>query len=116
MIGVASEFSDDQRTQLLSRLARREGPSFLFEVVPIAFIGDAPRASALVPVNNKKARTHIGHLEIAERAAMARLVRGTSGACVDYVRDVRDHLRALTITDSMSKTSPTKCIDPMPRW
>lgn len=98
VIGVAFEFWDDQRAQILSRLAPREGPSFSFEVLPISFI-DAPSVRALVPVNNRKVRTYIGHLQIAERAAMARLARGTSGACADYVRDVRDHLRALTIED-----------------
>jgi cation transport regulator ChaC len=48
--------------------------------------------------------TYIGNVDIALRADMARLARGTDGACADYVRDIHEKLTSLGIVDTDVET------------
>ena len=99
IVGVAFEFSDDDKAAIAGELAAREGPSFSLEMLAISLPGAGGEVAALVPVNNRRARTYIGQSSISDRAKLALAARGTKGACSDYIRNVQRQLRGLGIAD-----------------
>jgi cation transport protein ChaC len=98
-IGLAFEFPDDSRDAVLAFLQKREGASFSLSELEVS-LEACQSVSAIVAVNDSKASTYIGHLPIQQRAAMAYAAKGTSGACVDYVRGIHDKLKELEIADT----------------
>jgi len=99
VVGVAFEFPDEGKAAILGELAAREGPSFSLEPLAVSLPASSDAVAALVPVNDRRARTYIGHSPVSDRVKMALIARGTKGACSDYVRHVRAHLIELGITD-----------------
>jgi len=86
-----------------SILKKREGDSFMLEEKDVVLqSGTCVRAVVPVnePVNDSFKGTFIGRLPLAERARMAKLAYGSSGACRDYVKNIREKLVALAINDS----------------
>ncbi len=98
-VGVTFEFSDNDKAAIVGELAAREGPPFSLETHEVSLPAAGGGVAALVPVNDRRARTYIGHSAVSERVGMALIARGTKGACSDYVRHVRDHLVELGIAD-----------------
>lgn len=96
--GMLFEFPDDRRDAVMAELRKREGPSFELEVKELT-LADGTVASAVVPINNPSRDTFIGDKPVDERARMAREARGQSGACADYIRNIRDKLLDLDIQD-----------------
>ena len=96
--GTVFEFLDEQRTSVENLLKGREGESFALVEVPVR-LPDGREVRALTPVNDRNASTYIGAIPLPERAGMARIARGTSGTCVDYVRNIHQKLNTLGIVD-----------------
>jgi glutathione-specific gamma-glutamylcyclotransferase len=97
--GTAFEFPDGQRAAIEELLTEREGKSFAFPELSVR-LPDGRVIRALTPVNDREGRTYIGNVELAQRASMARTAVGTSGPCVEYVRNIHKKLTALGIVDT----------------
>jgi cation transport protein ChaC len=97
-IGTAFEIPESQRAAVLDMLRRREGPSFALPELPVR-LPHGREVPAVTPVNDRKSRTYIGGIALSERAAMARQAEGEAGRCADYVRNIRERLQGLGITD-----------------
>jgi cation transport protein ChaC len=97
-IGTAFEISDDRSHDVLSVLRTREGRSFSLEKLVVQ-LPDNREVHAHVPINTRTGPTYLGSLLIADRATMARIARGSSGTCVDYVRNLAAKLAELGIDD-----------------
>ena len=54
---------------------------------------------ALIPVNDRKAKTYIGNVDIQKRAAMTKIAKGDNGSCVEYAKNIQKQLESLGITD-----------------
>lgn len=96
--GMAFEFPDEAREQVLEALRKREGRSFQFPEMDVE-LQSGERVSALVPLNGTSKATFIGNVSIAERARMAKTAQGSSGKCVAYVVGIHDKLKELGIAD-----------------
>ena len=94
--GIAFEFPEERRATVLSELLMREGPTFPLKEQSV-ILTDGDKVIALVPIY--EGRNIILEKDISKIAAMAIKARGTSGSCVDYVRDIANHLRASGIND-----------------
>lgn len=121
--GTAFEFSEDQRAAVEALLREREGRSFALVELPVR-LPDGREVRALTPVNDRTARTYIGHVPAADRAALARAARGTSGACAHYVWNIHAKLREMGIVDAdveefaalvdaRQGTGPDAALDPL---
>ena len=99
VVGVAFEFSDGDKAAIVGELAAREGPSFSLETLDVSLPAAGGAVAALVPVNDRRARTYIGRSAVSDRANLALVSRGKKGACSDYVQHVHDHLIELGIAD-----------------
>ncbi len=97
-VGSAFEFAEEQRVTVVTSLKGREGKSFALPELPV-LLPDGREVRALTPVNATSGPTYIGQIPIADRARMAAAARGTSGACADYVREIKEKLDSLGITD-----------------
>lgn len=97
--GTAFEFPEEQRTGIEKLLRGREGESFTLDALLVR-LPDGQEVRALTPVNDRTKSTYIGNIPLAQRGKMARTARGTSGACADYVRNIRDKLASLGIVDA----------------
>ena len=97
-VGMAFEFRDTARGDIESYLREREGASFTLTELSVS-LPDGSTVSGLTAINDRNAKTYVGNLSLDQRVTMAKLAKGTSGSCVNYVRGVRDKLRALGITD-----------------
>jgi len=96
--GIAFEFPETRRADILAYLARREGKNFtLQEEHPIVLEDGAP-VTALVPLY--RGRLVIPATSAKEIAAMALRASGTHGSCAAYIQGVADHLRDLSINDA----------------
>lgn len=98
-IGTAFECPDERRTAIEALLRNREGSSFALVELPVR-LPDGREVRALTPVNDRSKPTYIGNIPIAQRANMARTATGTSGACLDYVRNIHETLESLGIVDT----------------
>ena len=95
-IGVAFEFEDASRDEIIAYLERREGGSFSLEERDVV-LADGRRVPAIVALKDPRAKTFLGDLPLEVRAALARRARGDAGSCVDYVVQVRKRLNDLGI-------------------
>jgi hypothetical protein len=78
-------------------------PSLGLVELPVR-LPDGRVVRALTPVNDRTRTTYIGNVDIGLRPDMARLARGTDGACVDYVRNIHVKLTSLGIVDTDVET------------
>jgi cation transport protein ChaC len=97
--GIAFEFPNAVRDELMDYLRKREGRSFELRELDVD-LQSGEQVKALVPVNDPTTRTYIGNLSLAERARMCKRARGTCGACVSYVENIHTHLRKMGIVDA----------------
>jgi cation transport protein ChaC len=93
--GMAFQFEDERRGELLAYLGQREGRGFEFPELRIRFCISS-RAVALVPI-------YRGQDVIAkppgEIALMAISANGDSGRCSEYILNIDEKLRSLSIRD-----------------
>jgi len=97
-VGIAFELPDEQRDRILAALQKREGQSFVLEDKDVRLASDRV-VVALVPVNLTTRGTYIGDRPLEDRARLARTAKGSSGACFDYVKNIRKKLLELGISD-----------------
>jgi cation transport protein ChaC len=98
-IGTAFEFPGEQRVAVENLLREREGASFALVELPVR-LPDGQEVRALTPVNNRNKRAYMGNIPIAQRGSLAKTARGTSGTCVEYVRNIHEKLNSLGIVDT----------------
>lgn len=98
-IGSAFEFPESARAGIEKLLTKREGPSFTLPDLRVR-LPDGREVLAMTPVNDRNKGTYIGNLPLRERAAMAKIARGKSGCCADYVRNMHKKLVASGIADA----------------
>lgn len=94
--GMAFEFPEERRADVLGYLAIREGADFKLELLSIRLDDDAD-VQAYVPVYRGK--NLIPAAGLKEKAAMVRNGRGTKSSCEDYVKEIADLLAKLKIDD-----------------
>lgn len=97
-IGTAFLISHEKSSEALRKLTKREGKSFTFNEEEIV-LADGRRVGALVPINDRTRPTYIGKLEPSKLADLAKKANGNSGKCSDYVKNTREMLKSLGITD-----------------
>jgi glutathione-specific gamma-glutamylcyclotransferase len=99
VIGVAFEFAEERKAEVLALLQKREGRSFSLATCSIELPDPVREVVAVVPMNSRSSNTYIGNLSLATRAQMAAGAKGTSGSCADYVRNVQQKLLSFGIQD-----------------
>lgn len=94
-VGVAFEFPDNRKGDVLESLKRREGKDFGFPTLPI-ILGNEAQVDASVPVYRGPNLIHGPRLETA---AMMRRAAGKHGPCLRYVQEIAEALEKLGIND-----------------
>lgn len=94
--GMAFQFPDAQKIEILYYLEGREGKVFPLHEVE-ACLGDQSKVLVLVPLYNGK--NVIEGKTAKELAAMVLAASGTDGTCLSYVNGIADKLSALGIDD-----------------
>lgn len=94
--GIAFQFSDAQKMEILSYLVEREGKTFPLHEMPVR-LEDQSTILAFVPLYNGKNVIEGKTLEEATEMVLA--ASGTDGTCVAYVNGIADKLAALGIND-----------------
>ena len=97
-MGAAFKFQDELRDEILTMLRKREGTSFELKELNIT-LPDSTEVSAITPVNRHDAKTYIGKITLENRAEMAKEAKGKDGLCIDYIKNIRQKLKALSIDD-----------------
>ena len=94
--GIAFEFPDAHKAEILAYLGEREGKAFTFREVSVR-IEDQSELTAFVPLYDGK--NVIEGKPIEEVAKMVLAASGTDGTCLDYVNGIAKKLSALGIDD-----------------
>jgi len=94
--GIAFEFPDARKTEILAYLEEREGKAFPLHEMSVR-LEDHTEVSAFVPLY--EGRNLIEGKTLEEVAAMVAAASGTDGACVAYVKGIAEKLVALGIDD-----------------
>lgn len=95
--GIAFEFPDERRGDVLGYLEKREGSDFQLELLSVR-LDDDTEVQAHVPVYH--GRNLISIADLKEKAAMVRNARGTESSCEDYVKEIAELLAKLKIDDA----------------
>lgn len=94
--GMAFEFPEERRADVLGYLARREGADFQLELLSVRLDDDAD-VQAHVPIyRGKNVLPTVG---LKEKASMVLNGRGTESTCEDYVKEIANLLAKLKIDD-----------------
>jgi cation transport protein ChaC len=94
--GVAFEFPEEKRREVLDYLKQREGKGFDLKPYEIR-LENGDRVRAVAPIYSGK--NLLTGRSLAELAAMARAAEGDEGPCTDYVRNIAAKLSELGISD-----------------
>lgn len=94
--GIAFEFSEEKRPEVLDYLRQREGRGFDLKQYEIRLEG-GDRVAAIVAIYSGK--NLLSGKSVIELAAMARVAEGVNGPCVDYVTNLAAKLSELGIDD-----------------
>jgi cation transport protein ChaC len=94
--GIAFEFPEARRAEIVAYLVRREGNNFTLNERPIV-LGGGATVTALVALY--QGPNVIPPTSASEVAAMALRAKGVSGSGADYIKGVADHIRELGIDD-----------------
>jgi cation transport protein ChaC len=94
--GIAFQFPDAQKVEILSYLEEREGKAFPLHEMLVC-IEDQSEVSAFVPLYNGK--NVIEGKTLEEVAEMVLAASGTDGTCLAYVNGIAEKLSALGIND-----------------
>jgi cation transport regulator ChaC len=94
--GLAFQFPDESRPQVINYLEKREGKGFNLDEREL-HLENGNRVNAIVPIYSGK--NLVDGMSCTELAAMARTAEGDSGRCIDYARQVAKKLEDLGIVD-----------------
>jgi glutathione-specific gamma-glutamylcyclotransferase len=97
-VGTAFEIADARRAEVLDYLRKREGRSFALQNLEVR-LADGRTVDPLVPINERNSRTYLGGLHANELAKLAKVARGTSGTCAEYVANTSRMLLSHGIQD-----------------
>jgi len=95
--GVAFEFPDDRKQEILSYLTEREGRDFVLRKLPAQLDG-GDEIEAIVPIYEGKNLIRADSVD--KIAKMVLQANGKNGSCVSYVKGILDKLCSLEIDDS----------------
>jgi glutathione-specific gamma-glutamylcyclotransferase len=95
--GIAFEFPEARRAEIVTYLIHREGKDFTLDEQPIVLAAGAMVAAALVPFYHGP--NIIPLTGAPGLAAMALRAKGVSGSGADYIKGIANHLRQLGIDD-----------------
>lgn len=95
--GIAFQFPDTQKMEVLAYLKDREGKAFPLHELLVR-LEDQSEVPSLVPLYN--GRNVIEGKTTEELAAMVLAASGTDGTCLTYVNGIADKLSGLGINDS----------------
>lgn len=113
--GIAFEFPEARRAEVMAYLTEREGKYFILSERPIVLAGGAV-VTALVPLY--QGPNVIPATSASEIAAMVLRAKGISGSCAGYVKTVADQLSKLgiddpAVTDLFTALSKTTSVEPL---
>jgi len=94
--GVAFEFPDGLKEELLSYLSNREGKAFRLHEMPVRLESNS-EVSALVPLY--EGQNVIDGKTLEETAAMVKAASGSDGSCFSYIKGIAEKLTGLGISD-----------------
>jgi cation transport protein ChaC len=94
--GVAFEFPEAKRNEVVAYLQEREGKGFGLQPVEVR-LESGDRVTAVAPIYSGK--NLLSGKSLAELAAMARIAQGVDGKCIDYARNIATKLAELGIDD-----------------
>jgi cation transport regulator ChaC len=94
--GIAFEFPEKKRDEVVGYLKQREGRGFDLADQEIR-LENGDRVTAIVAIYSGERL--LNGKSLAELAAMARVADGLSGSCVDYVTNLAAKLAELGIND-----------------
>jgi glutathione-specific gamma-glutamylcyclotransferase len=94
--GMAFEFPDERRGDVLGYLEKREGADFQLELLSVR-LDDDTDVQAHVPVYHGK--NLISSAGLKEKAAMVRNATGAESSCEDCVKEIAGLLAKLKIDD-----------------
>jgi len=94
--GIAFEFPEAQKAEILPYLAEREGKAFPLQEMTVC-LEDKSEISAFVPVY--QGTRVISGKTTEEIAAMVLVASGKNGTCLDYVNGIAKKLACLGIND-----------------
>lgn len=99
--GMAFAVDPAREAEVLGCLDAREQPTLVYErrKLPVELLESGATVEAWAYVVRRDHPQYAGDLSFERRLALVRQGRGRSGACVDYVLDTLEHLRALGIHD-----------------
>ena len=94
--GVAFEFPEARRSEVVAYLQEREGKGFGLQPVEVRLEG-GDRVNAVAPIYS--GRNLLSGKSLVELAAMVRTAQGVDGKCIDYARNIATKLAELGIDD-----------------
>lgn len=94
--GVAFEFPEARRNEVIAYLREREGKGFGLQPVEIR-LESGDRVTAVAPIYSGK--NLLSGRSPAELTAMARTAEGADGKCIDYAKNIATKLAELGIDD-----------------
>lgn len=94
--GIAFEFPDERRQEVIDYLQKREGKGFNLNEKELR-LDNGDRVDAIVLIYSGK--NLLNGKSCTELAAMARTAEGESGKCIDYARELITKLDDLGIDD-----------------
>ncbi|MPZ39975.1 MAG: hypothetical protein GEU95_18345 [Rhizobiales bacterium] len=97
-MGVAFEFSENSRDEVLAYLRDRKGPSFELRELRLCIPGEGDMVGT---VQIYRGRNILASNDVYELAALVRAAKGTSGSCADYVVGVAHELTRLNIENAV---------------
>lgn len=94
--GIAFEFPDAQKQNVLAYLTEREGKAFPLREMTVQLDGHV-QVEAFVPIYDGK--NVIAGKTLEDTAAMVTAATGTSGSCLAYIKGIAEKLSELGISD-----------------
>jgi len=94
--GIAFEFPDNKKEEVLTYLKKREGEGFVLRKISVLMQGTT-EVSAIVSIY--EGQNLINAKAVSEVASCVAKAMGTKGSCLEYVKGVAEKLTELGIDD-----------------
>jgi cation transport protein ChaC len=94
--GVAFEFPEEKRREVIAYLEKREGNGFSLQPLEVR-LESGDRVNAVAPIYS--GQNLLSGKSLADLANMVRIAQGVDGKCIDYARNIAAKLAELGIDD-----------------